>query len=115
MKTMGQHSTVKLGLILGAIVIESWIWARPAVSQQGFELPLCYMQTETGEIVDLTRLCADLEDSLVNQAQSSRPATTSRQITPARRGRGAMLPSRSQSSNSIQNQSLSNTKSAREP
>ncbi|MDJ0703647.1 MAG: hypothetical protein QNJ46_10240 [Leptolyngbyaceae cyanobacterium MO_188.B28] len=98
MKASFHRSTVTLGIMLGAVAIETLLSTGAAFSQEEFNRPLCYLQTETGNIIDLTHVC-DPDNDSTNQAQLLYRPTTSQQRHPVRRGRGAARSSRSQTSN----------------
>lgn len=45
----------------------------PAVSSSVHNIPVCYMETETGEILDLTHLCGELSTKYPGDRSPNRP------------------------------------------
>jgi hypothetical protein len=58
-------------------------WNTSAAAQNRVEEPVCYMRSESGQIIDLTHLCGR------TVRNSNTPIVNNRLDRPLRRGRGA--------------------------
>ena len=76
---MNRFLTLGIANSLVAMGVATAVTSTPAAANT----PVCYMQTETGQTIDLSHLCGATNEQTVNP-----PKTTTAPL-PQRRGRGA--------------------------